>query len=52
MENEVKLILESLVSESFSSRIQTKPFGGGGGATNEFQSVRTLGSDHISGRNR
>ena len=26
MENEVKYIIESLVSESFSSRIQTKPF--------------------------
>ena len=28
MENEVKLILELLVSESFSSRVQTKPFWG------------------------
>ena len=26
MENEAKYIVESLVSESFSSRIQTKPF--------------------------
>ena len=26
MENEVKLILESLVSESFGSRIQTKSY--------------------------
>ena len=29
MENRVKLILDSLVSESFSSRIQSKPFLGG-----------------------
>ena len=35
MENEVKLILELLVSDSFSSIIQTKPIGGGG-AMNEF----------------
>ena len=33
MEREVKFILESLVSESFSSIIQTKPFFR---ATNEF----------------
>ena len=30
MENEVSLILESLVSELFSSITQTKLFGGGG----------------------
>ena len=34
MENEVELILEPLVSESFSSRKQTKPFLG---ATNEYK---------------
>ena len=31
MANEVKLILESLVSESFGSGIQIKPFLGEGG---------------------
>ena len=36
MENEVKLVLASLGSESFGSRRQTKHLWGGEGATNEF----------------
>ena len=50
MEDKVKLTFEPLVTESFSSIIETEP--SWGGATNEFQSERRLGLDHIYGRNR